>query len=210
VRLLPSAITDATLVAALRAREQGASSLLFDRYGPYVERLVVRVVGMDAEVPDLINEAFARALENIPMLRDSSALKGWIGSIALFTARTFLRNRRTRRRWLRVESPDELPEAAAVVALPEVSQALARTYAVLDALPTDERIAFALRCVDGMELAEIAAIAGISLATVKRRIARAQRLFYDAARRDPLLGELLTEHDAADRDFAERERSGRR
>jgi RNA polymerase sigma-70 factor (ECF subfamily) len=193
VRLLPVAHTDAALVAALKGREAGASALLFDRYGAYVERLVVRVVGLDPEVPDLIHEVFARALEGIHGLRESSALKGWIGSIALFTARVFLRNRRTRRRWLRFLAPHDLPEMAATIVSPEVSETLKRTYAILDALPTDERIAFALRFVDGMELTQIAEIAGVSLATIKRRLGRARELFWDAAGKDPLLREHIAD-----------------
>jgi RNA polymerase sigma-70 factor (ECF subfamily) len=188
VRLFP-ALTDAALVKALQARESGSAELLFDRYGPYVERLIVRTVGLDPEVPDLIQEVFARALEGIGSVRESWALKGWIGSVALFTARAFLRSRRIRSRWLSVFSSDEVPEPAAVVASPEVSRTLARTYAILDALPTDERIAFALRVIDRMELTEISEVTGVSLATVKRRIARAQQLFWERARRDPLLRE---------------------
>jgi RNA polymerase sigma-70 factor (ECF subfamily) len=184
---MPLATSDAALVASLRANEPGASELLFDRYGPYVERLIVRVVGLDAEVPDLINEVFARAFEGMRMLREASALKGWIGSVAIFTARAFLRSRRTRRHWLRFQAPHELPDLPAAVASPEVTQELARTYAVLDALPGDERIAFALRFVEGMELTEIAAVAGVSLATVKRRLVKAQLLFWEAVRGDPLL-----------------------
>ncbi len=193
VRLLPVAPrTDAALVAALKLREVGASDLLFDRYGSYVERLVVRVIGLDSEVPDLINEVFARALEGIDGLKEPSAMKGWIGSIAIFTSRVFLRKRRTRRRWLNFVSPDDLPEQAAVIAPPQVSQVLRRTYAVLDTLPADERIAFALRLVEGMELAAIAEIAHVSLATIKRRLGRAQQLFRAAANRDPLLREHIS------------------
>jgi RNA polymerase sigma-70 factor (ECF subfamily) len=154
-----------------------------------VERLVVRAMGLDPEVPDLINEVFARALEGVRGLRQSSALKGWIGSVALFTARRFLRSRRTRRRWVSAFSLDEVPETAATVASPEVSQTLVRTYAVLDALPADERIAFALRFVDGMELHEVAQVTRVSLATVKRRLVRAQQIFWDRARQDPILRE---------------------
>ncbi|MDP9151084.1 MAG: sigma-70 family RNA polymerase sigma factor [Myxococcota bacterium] len=193
VHLLPLARTDAALVASLKLRELGSADLLFERYGGYVERLVVRVLGIDSEVPDIINEVFARTLENVDNLRDPAAFKGWIGSIAIFTARVFLRRRRTRRRWLRFVSPEELPEMAATNALPEVSQVLKRTYVVLDTLPADERIAFALRFVDGMELTAIAEVVGVSLATVKRRLGRAQQLFAAAAQRDPLLREHLAE-----------------
>ncbi|MDP9036917.1 MAG: sigma-70 family RNA polymerase sigma factor [Myxococcota bacterium] len=193
VHVLPLARTDAALVGSLKLGEIGSADLLFERYGGYVERLVVRVLGIDSEVPDIINEVFARTLESVHSLRDPAAFKGFIGSIAIFTARVFLRKRRTRRRWLRFVSPEELPEMPATNALPEVSQVLARTYVVLDTLPADERIAFALRFVDGMELTAIAEVVGVSLATVKRRLSRAQQLFGAAAERDPLLREHLAD-----------------
>jgi RNA polymerase sigma-70 factor (ECF subfamily) len=195
-RLFPATMTDAALVKALKANEPGSAELLFERYGPYVERLIVRTVGLNSEVPDLINEAFARTLEGIDRLHDPSALKGWIGSVALFTARGFLRHRRSRRRWLSVFSLDEVPEPLAAVASPEVSQTLARAYMVLDTLPADERIAFALQVIDGTDVAEIAEMMGVSLSTAKRRLARAKRIFWRMARRDPILREHAPPEDS--------------
>jgi RNA polymerase sigma-70 factor (ECF subfamily) len=54
-------------------------------------------------------------------------------------------------------------------------------YALLDRLPVDERIAFALHEVDGMDLAEVAAACGVSVPTVRRRLARAARRFFSLA-----------------------------
>jgi RNA polymerase sigma-70 factor (ECF subfamily) len=76
---------------------------------------------------------------------------------------------------------------------------LRRTYALLDAIPADERIAFALRYVDGMELTEAAAACGCSLATVKRRISRAEQKFVELARGDALLSERIEGGRWADR-----------
>jgi RNA polymerase sigma-70 factor (ECF subfamily) len=191
VLTFPGAISDAALVGALRERRADSPRLLFDRYGDYVERLIVRVLGMDSEVPDLINEVFARALERIDQLDDPAALKGWLGSIALFTARTFLRDKRSRRRFLGFFAPEELPEVPVVGAPAEVSLALLRTYQVLDGFPADERIAFALRFIDGMSLSEIAAMMRVSLGTVKRRLTKAEQRFVTEARRDPLLRECM-------------------
>jgi RNA polymerase sigma-70 factor (ECF subfamily) len=191
--MLPAAITDDALVEALRADVPGAPDLLFERYGPYVERLIVRVVGLDPDLPDLIHEVFLRALERLESLKRGAALKGWIGSIAIFTTRTHLRDRGARRRRMHLYEPDALPDPEAPRVDLEVSEALRRTYVVLDSLPIDERVPFSLRFVDGMELAEIGVVCGLSLATVKRRIARAQRRFETAARRDPLLRELAEE-----------------
>jgi RNA polymerase sigma-70 factor, ECF subfamily len=191
VRAFPAAPSDAGLVDALRAGSADAGELLFERYGDYVERLIVRVLGLDAEVPDLINEVFARAFERVDQLKDATLLKGWLGSIAIFTARTFLRDRRTRRRFLGFFAPEELPEVAVRAAPVECSLALSRTYQVLSTLTPDERIAFALRFIDGMSLNEVAQVMNISLGTVKRRLRRGQERFVAAAAQDPLLRELV-------------------
>jgi RNA polymerase sigma-70 factor (ECF subfamily) len=191
VRPFPAAPTDSALVSALRARRSDAADQLFERYGDYVERLIVRVLGLDPEVPDLINEVFARAFERVDQLQDATALKGWLGSIAIFTARTFLRDRRSRRRFLGFLAPEELPEVPVRPAPVECSQALARTYAALGTLAADERIAFALRFIDGMSLGEIAEVMGVSVGTVKRRLSHGQQRFLREAERDPLLQELV-------------------
>jgi RNA polymerase sigma-70 factor, ECF subfamily len=191
VRSLPATVSDTALVQGLRSGSAQAAEQLVERYGEYVERLIVRVLGLDAEVPDLINEVFARAFERIEQLQDATALKGWLGSIAIFTARTFLRDRRTRRRFLGFFAPEELPEVPFRAAPIECSLALSRTYQVLATLAPDERIAFALRFIDGMSLGEVAEVMGVSLGTVKRRLRRGQQCFLDAAERDPLLREVL-------------------
>ena len=191
----PGVPTDAALVAALQQRRPGAAALLFERYGSYVERLVVRVIGLDAEVPDMINEVFARAFERLDQVNDPAALKGWLGSIAIFTTRGFIRDRRSRRRFLGFFSPDDLPDVPAITTPAEVSQALARTYQLLGSLPAEERIAFALRFMDGMGLAEVAEMMGVSIGTVKRRLARAQARFSNAAKRDPILKEHFSKDE---------------
>jgi RNA polymerase sigma-70 factor (ECF subfamily) len=45
---------------------------------------------------------------------------------------------------------------------------------VLDAMTVDDRLAFVLHCIDGETLDEVARICRCSLATAKRRVARAQ------------------------------------
>jgi RNA polymerase sigma-70 factor, ECF subfamily len=191
VHVLPFARDDAALVAALKARQSGTPAMLVDRYGGYVERLLARVVGVDSELPDLIQDVFVQAISNLNDLRDPSAVKPWLGSLAINTAHTWIRRRRLRRRWVRFESPSDVPEMKAAVAGPEVNQTLKRTYEILETLPPDERIAFALRFIDGAELTTTAELCSVSLATIKRRLARAEKSFLEAARHDPLLKERV-------------------
>jgi len=195
LRCLPIPEGDAALVGALCTGHAGAPALLVDRYGQYVERLLMRVVGPDAELPDLLQEVFARALAAIHELKEPPALKGWLGSIALFTARAWVRDRNSRSRWVRVGSPAEISAAPATTLEPEVNEALARTYAILNDLPADERIVFALRFIDGMELKEIAEVTQSSVSTIKRRLARAERRFLRKAENDAALRERLARSD---------------
>lgn len=188
VRALPFSGDDAALVAAIRARHPGATTALFDRYGVHVRSVLARVLGLDQELPDLLHDVFVQALESIDKLQDATLLKGWLTSVAVFTARGRIR-KRTRWRWLGFVA--EPPDVAATPASSEAREGVRRLYAVLDRMHADDRIAFALRFVDGMELTEVAAACGVSLATIKRRLSRAESTFIDLARREPSLVEWM-------------------
>ena len=69
----------------------------------------------------------------------------------------------------------------------EARETLPPVYQILDRVPADERIAFALRHIDGMELSEVAGACAVSLATIKRRIERADQRFLKLAKHHPLL-----------------------
>lgn len=176
---------DVALVAALRAGEAWARAALFDRYAPHVERILRRVLGNDrhGDMADLVQEAFVQALASIDKLREAEALLAWMQTIAARTAFRAIRARRARR-WLKFWEPAELPEPIDEGADPDVMEAHRRTYALLERMPTDERLIFALRYIDGMELERIAEIREVSLATIKRHLSRAEQRFAHAAQRD--------------------------
>ncbi len=188
---LPAPESDELLVLSLRAHHPDAGTQLFDRYAPHVRRVLVRVMGPDSEILDLVHDVFVTALESVNRLVDPKALRAWLTQIAVFTARAKIR-RRVRGRILRFLPFSELPEPELPPADFEASQAMQAVYRVLDGLETDQRIAFALRFVAGMELTEVAASCGVSLATIKRRLSRAQANFASAAEREPALAEWLT------------------
>lgn len=194
VRPLPVARDDAAIVAGLRAGEPWARAALFDRYAPHVERMLRRVLGHErhADMADLVQDAFVQALASIDGLRDAEALLAWMSTIAARTAYRAIRKRRARR-WLRFWEPAEIPEIAVDDVDPAVREAHRRTYAVLDRMPAEERLLFALRYIDGMELPRMAALRDVSLATVKRRLARAEERFTKLAERDEVLRSWIQE-----------------
>ena len=187
---LPTSGDDVALVSALVRGDPAARAELFDRHASHAQRVLARVLGHDAELADLLHEVFARVLAQIESLEDPAALKWWLTTIAVFTAREHIR-RRMRGRWLRFFASEDLPDLPVAGADEEVRESLRRTYAVLDRLGVDDRIAFSLRFIEGLDFAEVAAACGVSLNTIKRRLARAEKRFVALARREPALHDWL-------------------
>jgi len=183
---------DANLVRALRGGQSGAASAFYDQYAGVVVRTLRAILGADADVPDLAQEVFIRAIDRIGDLDDGSRVRSWLTTIAVCTARDHIR-RRQRRSWLGLFSPEhgrarqhEPPPAEARFALREICD-------ILQTLPAAERMAFLVRVVEGASLPDGAAACTTSLATFKRRLARAERHFVDAARGRPTLRGWLEE-----------------
>jgi len=187
---LPFLDSDAAVVTSIRARERAGGAALYDRHQQYVRRVLTRVLGPDAELHDLVQDVFVAAIDSIERLVDPDALRPWLAAISVNCARMELR-RRTKGRLLQLRPPHELPEAAAPVATPELDEAVRATYRVLGALPVDERIPFALRFIEGMELVEVAQACEVSLATIKRRLASAQKKFGKIASTYPELSDWV-------------------
>jgi RNA polymerase sigma-70 factor (ECF subfamily) len=183
---------DASLVAALQKRQPAAMAAFHDRYAEHMLRILVRSLGHDSELEDLHHEVFVRALSSIARLEDPACLSKWMVSVAVFTAKGCLQ-RRYRRRWLKLWTPEEIEESEHATCEPEsIGMAELRvTYRLLERLPADERILFTLRYIDGMGLEELAEVCGVSLATTKRRLKKAQTRFQALARRHPLLAEWV-------------------
>jgi RNA polymerase sigma-70 factor (ECF subfamily) len=186
----PAGDADRVLVEALRRGDPRAGEALFAAYAPYVRRLVTRVLGYDTAILHLVQDVFLIALESLPKLEDPRALRGWLAQIAVFQARGCIC---IRKQWkiVRLFAPERLPETRLDHADFEASEALVVTYRLLSTLAADEQIAFALRFLEGMELSDVAAACAVSLATIKRRIARAESRFIALARREPALADWI-------------------
>ena len=182
--------SDERLVEELRSGNADAAGAFYDRHSPSVSRILIRILGPDTDLADIHQEVFAEALQGIASLREPSAVKGWLRAIAVNTARTRI-TRRTRKWWMWLTDPDDLPEREAPCATDDVLHALDATYRLLDKLAPDERIAFCLRFIDGMDLTDVAAACSVSLTTIKRRLSRAEETFANLAKDDPALEEWM-------------------
>jgi len=182
----PALHTDGELVAAFRRQEEWAAAALWDRYAPLVRRIVFRNLGPGPDGEDLVQETFLRLYRKLPELREADALKSFVVTI---TTRVLQGELRTRwlKRWLGLLDDGVVPEGPAPSADLEARAALARFYRLLDQLGPRHRSAFVLRHIEGLELTEVAAAVGISLATLKRWLPRVCKRLHLQAARDPML-----------------------
>jgi RNA polymerase sigma-70 factor (ECF subfamily) len=188
VHRLPRA-DDTAVARALLEGQPGAPAVAWDRFSPLVRGLLRRSLGPGADVEDHVQEVFLRFFREIPRLREVSAVRSFLVGITVRVARSELRRRRVRR-WLRLTDDGVLPETAAPSS--EVArEALARLYALLDGARDEDRLAFVLRHLEGLELTEVAAGLGVSLATAKRRLARVTTWIRAQMAGDPVLADYL-------------------
>jgi RNA polymerase sigma-70 factor (ECF subfamily) len=187
----PAPQDDVALVAALKAQVPEASTWLFDRYAGYLRGVLLRTMGADPDLPDLLHDVFVSAIEGIHRLESGKALKAWLTQTAVFTARTVIVKRQRRRRWQALLG--SAPPPTAEPPDPKISAAVRATFAALERLDADERIAFCLRTFEQLEIPEVAAACRVSLSTIKRRLRRAEAKFLECTMRDPVLAPWIEE-----------------
>jgi len=181
--------TDTELIRALRSGDARAATAFFDRHAPRVERLLARILGPSSDLADALNETFRRAFDRLDRVDRPEGVGAWLCQIGVMVAREELRTRR-RRGWLELFAPEALPEPAARRDEDD-KEALARVFDLLDELPDDDRVMFVLRHLESFELTEIASTTNVSLASVKRHLARAEKRFFARCSRDPVLSAFM-------------------
>ena len=163
---LPAATAAATPAAPLELEQ------LFRDHARFVAAVVLRVLGRDHEVDDVVQEVFLDAMGGLPRVHTPAAIRGWLKTVAVRKAYRHLRKRRVRA-FLGLDQPGCYEHLAASGCGPEELALLSRVYQLLDQIPVNDRLAWTLRYVEGEQVEAVAALCGCSLATVKRRIAAA-------------------------------------
>jgi RNA polymerase sigma-70 factor, ECF subfamily len=157
--------TDGQLVAAALSGAGTAKRALFDRYVTMVA----------------VQDSFIGAFTGLARLENVEAFRGFLASITTRTAIATLRRRKLLTRLgLRRREPVRLEALTAPHTPADVVAELRQVYGVIDEFPAHERVVLLLRRFEELSLEEIADRTGASLATVKRRLARAERLLAQA------------------------------
>ena len=175
---------EALFVSRLQANEDAAYDELVRTYSASIYHVAYRMLGDSAEASDVVKEIFLKIFRNIGGFKGEAALKTWVFKIALSEVLNRLRWWKRRHRFATV-SLDEQPNGAATSesvadAGPtpeEILQSKERGTAIQQALrrlSSEHRSIIVLRDIEGFSYNEIADVLGVSMGTVKSRLARAR------------------------------------
>ncbi|TPV94032.1 MAG: RNA polymerase sigma factor [Myxococcales bacterium FL481] len=163
--------------------EASVARRLFLRYERDVNRLVYRLLGPDRDHDDIVQDAFVRIIGRHHTLRDPAVEKAWVNRVTVSVVRNHLRRRKVRKIvefWPSLPDAGQPPEGAL-----ESRSLLRRSWKLLDRLAANDRTALLLRRVEERPLQEVAELCSCSVATVKRRIARAENKLQRALQDEP-------------------------
>jgi RNA polymerase sigma-70 factor (ECF subfamily) len=167
-------LVDAEIMTRVASGDREAVGLLYDRYGPMLLPIALRIVGSRADAEDVLHDAFvtlpARA-------RHYSADRGSVGGWLVILVRN-LSIDRTRRRGVRQlmqsrEAVEPLDASADPEAAVQIAKRQEQIRRALASLPAAQRTTLQTAFFEGLSYPEISARDGVSLGTVKSRAARA-------------------------------------
>jgi RNA polymerase sigma factor (sigma-70 family) len=182
-RLLPLTITsDALLVTRAQNGEQLAYVELCRRHREMVFRTALRITQNMDDAEDVLQDSWMRALAHIGTFDGRSAFSTWVTRIAINSALTMMRRRRTRRE-LSLDDPVD-PDNRRVIEMLEPSrnpeercletERVRLVRQAIKRLPSKLRTAIELRQSQDGSMSELAMLAGVSVPTMKSRLVRAR------------------------------------
>lgn len=176
-------------VARCVAGDRTALRELWERERVRVHGLLFRVVGSNAHLEDLLQDAFLEVFRSLPSFRGEASLRTWIDQCAVRAAYAYFGRK------ARAPALESLPDLASNGPSAEERtshrEAARRLYAELDLLEPRLRLAFTLHAIEDRPIREVAEMMESSHVTTKVRVWRARQALEKRARKDPLLSEFL-------------------
>lgn len=170
-KLLPVKETDAILVERVRQGDDRAFSTLYSRHARYIAGVIYGIIGDDEELDDLVQEVFTTAAEHLKGLREPAYFRTWLVKISIRHARR-RSARRNRQRLMHFWASHEKETTCD----PRDQHLPMELVEAMQNVPVRLMLPWFLQRLEGRSLGEVAEVCGVSLATVKRRIARAEEI----------------------------------
>lgn len=164
--------------------DRTAFAELMRRHQPYVDRVLYHLAPDWHDRHDLAQEIWIRAYRHISRLQEPVKFRSWLGRIATNLFYDELRKRKRYRQPLSLDAPIQVRDNEVEWELPSdhpspqdhltTQEFYEQLHQAVSDLPEAFRQTILLREIQGLAYEEIAELTGVSLGTVKSRIARAR------------------------------------
>ena len=158
--------------------EPAAFDQLIERWHPPIWRYARRMVGADDKADDVAQEVWLRAVRGLTRLDDPKRLRPWLFGIA----RRVLMDR-LRAQYAAPAIADVELDGLGAPEGDDLEDRIAEMEGALDSMPALERDVLVLFYLEELSLAEVAAIAGVPVGTIKSRLFRARHLLRGAVQK---------------------------
>jgi RNA polymerase sigma-70 factor, ECF subfamily len=157
------------LVARCQRGDESAFDELYDRFGPMIWRLCLRMAGSMPDAEDLAQDTWVQVWTRIASFRCESAFSTWLYRVATNVCL----------QWLRRSKPgpssiEDMDQLASNERSPAECVEMESILSELGKLPEALRLPLILRVNEELSYSEIADILDCTTAAVKMRIARAR------------------------------------
>jgi RNA polymerase sigma-70 factor, ECF subfamily len=166
------------LASRVKEGDLWAMEALYQRFVHKITGIASKLLRNSADIEDAVQDTFVQAFRDIHRLQDPNYLERWLVRIVINRAHHHFRKRDLKRRFGLDRSMDDerLCEQTGAAATQEARAELFLLDVAFDAMNIKDRTCFVLRYFEGYDLEEVAIAADCSIATAKRRIARAKEL----------------------------------
>jgi RNA polymerase sigma-70 factor (ECF subfamily) len=164
-------LIDMALVSQAAQGDDRAFATLVDRYYPRCLRYAMNMLGERSDAEEALQDAFLRAYRALARYEERERFEPWLFRIVLNCCRTFAARR------LRYSRPlVSADEALATMPAPQSADDRALQEEIRSALaqlPAEQREAFLLRHVEGLDYEQMARVTGAGVSALKMRVKRA-------------------------------------
>lgn len=165
------------LVRAMAGRDAAALASLFDRFGPGLNGLALRIVGNPADAEEVVADAFAQAWRDAGRFDPArGSVAAWLVTMTRSRAFDLVRARGRRGRLVDAAAQEASVDPVAMGRAPtspglaaELAERAVQVRAALQELPDEQRTVLELAYFEGLSQSEIADRLETPLGTVKTR-----------------------------------------
>jgi RNA polymerase sigma-70 factor (ECF subfamily) len=159
---------------------------VFDTHKKRVYNTVLSLLQNREEAEDVVQEVFVKVYETLPQFKGDSSLSTWIYRIAVNKSLDFLKAKKTKKRSGFIVSlfggdknddfrPLDVPDFVHPGVIAENKELATTLFKAIDKLPDNQKVAFTLSKIDGLNYAEIAEVMQVSTPSVESLLFRAKQ-----------------------------------